>query len=177
MENVKQFKWSKEDQINWSDSIKKYYNIEYLDNLNSIYDKKNSLFITGCSAKKSGKSKGTPSEMYWGTKNLNFYKKMDQYKLDYGICSDYLAIVFKDEEFENYDVHPSDINDQIKQELGLKIKEKVSKKKIKKLLFYNSSPLQSRPYFEMLYYSGIKSYFFTKLNLIDSFFNEEEDLI
>lgn len=175
MNDLSTIKWSKADQKDWVNTIKRYYNIDYLTSLSPFSGKK-ILFSTGCSAKKSGKERGTPSEMYWGMKNLNFYKMMDRFGLDYGICSDFLGIVFKDEVFDNYDVHPSDINDQIKRDLGKTISEKVTKRGYNTVLFFNGSPLQSRPYFEMLHYSDLKIYYFTKLDIVEKHFSEEQEI-
>ena len=175
MNDLSNVKWTKEDQKNWTKAIKNYYDIEYLISLTPVAKQK-ILFTTGCSAKKSGKNQGTPSEMYWGQKNLNFYKMMDRFNLDYGVCSDHLGIVFRDEIFDNYDVHPSDINDKIKRNLGEIISKKVLARGYKTILFFNGSPLQSRPYFEMLYYSQLKNYYFTKLDIVESHFSPDQEL-
>ena len=167
-------KWSKEDIKNWAESIERYYGIPYVTNL--VNYSKSTLFTTGCSAKKSGKERGIPKEMYQGNKNLAFYNTLERNKLDYGILSDFLGIVFKDEVFDDYNVHPSDINDQIKKQLGDIVANKVTQRGYDQIYFYNTSPLQSRPYFEILQYSGIKSYFITQLSLIDNLMSEEVDL-
>lgn len=176
MRDLLQYKWTQEHKKNWKKTIKEFYDIEHVETL-SDYNIKDSIFLSRCSSKKSGRSRGTPAQMYWGSVNRKFYSMMEQFNLFYGICSDKLGVVFSDEEFDNYDVHPADITDQDKRNLGKIIAKKLKEKGFTGAFFFNTSPLLSRPYFEMLYYSQIPIKYFSDLSLVRQRFEIEDDLI
>jgi hypothetical protein len=50
-----------------------------------------------------------------------------------------------------------------KKMLGKEIQKKAELRGYNKIIFYNNSPLMSKPYFEMLSQSGLKIFFTTKL--------------
>lgn len=78
----------------------------------------------------------------------------------YGLC-------FDDEVIELYDTHPSQLHEKDKINLGKMIKQKCIERGYNKIIFYNSSPLLSVPYFQMLYFSGIEFFYITNLALLN----------
>jgi len=176
MKDLSKAKWTDSDKRNWKETIKSFYNIEHVTSIQK-YNPSDTIFLTRCSSAKSGKVRGTPSQMYWGAINKKFYRMLDKFELYYGVCSDFLGVVFKDEEFDNYDVHPADITDEDKRKLGEIISTKIKEKGFKNAYFFNTSPLLSRPYFEMLYYSQIPVKYFSDLQIVREAFEVEDDLL
>lgn len=148
------------------------YKIKYIDKVEDFENiKGNKLFVTSCSKTKTGKSKAIPKEFYVSKRNISFYNLCEKFNLDYAIQSDKYGLHFSDEELEYYDIHPSALSIEDKKRLGKIIYEKSSKRKIDSIIFCNSSPLQSRPYLEMLNFSNINFYFISNLNLIKEYYN------
>ena len=123
------------------------------------------LITSRCSKTKTGKNSAIPKEFYVSNINLNFYATMENAGFYYGILSDKYGIHFCDEKLDYYDIHPSELTKEKKAELGKIIREKVSNLGYDAIIFYNTSPLLSSPYFEMLENSGLKIYYVSKLNL------------
>jgi len=149
----------------WKTALTKQFRFKYIDNKKDIPD--NALWTTSCSKTKSGKKKGVPIEFYQGRYNLLFYKFMENYELDYGILSDKYGVHLADEKLNYYDIHPSKLSFGDKEKLGKKIRLKVKKKGFKEIVFYYPSPLQSKPYFDMLWFSKIPVYYISRIRLLE----------
>ncbi len=151
----------------WHDIIKQY-NITYIDNF-PCPQLPNQLFITRCSSSKDKDiNAGTPKQLYTSNIIHNFISFCEKHGFEYAILSDYekYGVMFSNEMIENYDIHPSSVSDIGFRRLGEVVKKRCKEKSINELYFYNTSPLMSRPYFKMLYYSGIKAFYLTQLRVI-----------
>lgn len=156
-------------RCNWRKHLQEV-NITYINDNNmfkKIYNPRNTIICSRCSKTKTGKNKATPKEFYVSPLNLKFYRSMEKNSLYYAILSDKYGIHFCDEYLDFYDVHPSILTKIQKVKLGGIIRNKCNKRNYKNIIFYNSSPLMSSPYFQMLLYSGLKIYFVTDLNVFD----------
>ena len=122
-------------------------------------DTNNTLWVTRCSKTKSVNG-GIPRELYVSKLNLRFYDYVESHNYKYGVLSDKYGLHLQDESLEYYNTHPSQLSNDDKIELGKMIAQKANGKT---LVFYNTSPIQSIPYFEMLSHSGLTVYFTTKL--------------
>jgi hypothetical protein len=71
----------------------------------------NIIYITHCSAKKNNMNKGTPDQLYSGTKITKFMSRCKQLGVNWAIFSDKYGLVFPDQVIENYDKHPSKVTD------------------------------------------------------------------
>jgi len=71
----------------------------------------NVIYITHCSAKKNNINKGTPDQLYSGTKITKFMSECKQLGVNWAIFSDKYGLVFPDQVIENYDKHPSKVTD------------------------------------------------------------------
>lgn len=120
-------------------------------------------FCSSCSKTKSGREHAIPKDFYVSSRLLRFYRWCEYYNQPYGILSDKYGVRWMDEESEYYDIHPSSLSDRDFKVLGDRIRVKCKKRGVKTLIFYNNSPLMSRPYFKMLSYSLVKFYYITKL--------------
>ena len=152
------------------------HNIQYIDSVedfNKIHG--NLLFVTSCSKTKSGKQKATPKEFYVSKRNISFYKICEDLGLTYAIQSDLYGLHFYDEELEWYDIHPSVLTKKDKEVLGKIIAKKSADRNIDVIIFCNPSPLQSRPYLEMLSYSGINYYFVSDMNIVKGYYIGKEN--
>lgn len=156
----------------WSDykkHIMDTWNIKTIDNVKEFMElvkKYNLLITTGCSAqKREGGGSYKPSELYLGSKNINFYKMMISNKYDFGTLSDLHGLCLEDERYEDYDVHPSQLTIDDFKKLGEGIGLKMKEKNYNAILYYNPSPIMGSPYFKMLAHSGYPIYYFTKLDI------------
>ena len=149
----------------WVDILRNYYNFQYIQNVNQI--PKDALWSTSCSKTKSSKKKGYPNEFYIGRYNKLFYKFTDLYNLEYGIISDKYGIHMQDECLDYYDIHPSNLSIEDKYELGRIVRDKVLKYGFKEIIFYYPSPLQSTPYFEILWYSKLPVSYISKIKILE----------
>ena len=145
---------------NWEQEIKEYFSIQYIEPQDAPND---ALWCSRCSADKSNNKKGTPRELYLGQVTQRFCQWAESQGRHYGILSDEYGIVMNDEVVESYDTHPGDLTNQDKTRLGSTIAEKVQGREFRKIVFYNTSPFMSRPYFEMLAASGLEVYYVTRL--------------
>lgn len=160
----------------WVQDLVEVFNITPILNSNDLKNvmKLNPLWTSRCSKQKSDKTKNmTPSEFYVGPTNLQFYDYMNKNNLRYGIISDYYGLLYDNDKIDYYDVHPSEIDDKIKQALGKVIQDKAQKEGYNEIIFFNSSPVMSKPYFEMLHYSNLDIYYVTSLKLLDIINNEK----
>lgn len=149
---------------NWRDEIKEFWGIHVLSQV-STPPVENTLWTTRCSKIKNGIDRGTPKELYVSTVNKYFYRCMEDRGLLYGVLSDKYGLHVCNEKLPYYDVHPSDLSQCEKQQLGRLIRKKALTRGFGAMIFYNPSPLMSVPYFEMLHYSGLDVLYTTRLNL------------
>jgi len=145
---------------NWRQEIEEYFSIQYIEPYDAPND---ALWCTRCSADKSNKIRGKPIEIYTGQVTQRFCSWAETRRQTYGVLSDKLGIVMNDEIFETYDTHPGELTEGDKIRLGEIIGKKVREREFNKIIFYNTSPLMSRPYFEMLAASELEVYYITKL--------------
>ena len=148
----------------WKTKIKNDFGIIAIntsEELTHIINAQNTIITTRCSKTKTGKNRAIPKHFYVSDLNIKFYDAMDSNDYYYGILSDKYGIHFKDEELDYYDIHPSSLTSERKIELGEMIKEKVIARGYESLIFYNTSPIFSKPYFDMLKILDIPVYFFT----------------
>lgn len=149
----------------WKDVIIHDYGFKYITQFDQIPS--DVIWTTSCSKTKSSKKKGIPKDFYQGRYNHLFYKYIEKYDLKYGIISDKYGIHMYDENLDFYDIHPKELTNKDKKKLGLKIRKKINEYGYEKLVFYYPSPLLSHPYFEMLWYSKIPTYYISKIGLIE----------
>jgi hypothetical protein len=95
--------------------------------------------------------------------NLRFYKRCEELKIPYGVLSDKYGLHLHDEELSFYDIHPDTLSKQDFRKLGSKIYFKMESLGCDSFLFFNPSPVPSRPYFRMMITTGFKIYYTTKL--------------
>ena len=145
---------------NWREHLPNYWNIEIVDEFD--FEPQSYLWTTRCSKTKTI-SQGFPRDMYVSASNLFFYRFAERYGVRYGILSDKYGLHMDDESLGYYDIHPNLLSSADKSRLGREIGDKASIAGYKAIVFYNASPLMSRPYFEMLYHSGLRVSFTTRL--------------
>lgn len=149
----------------WKNVLEKKYKFKYIKEAQEIPN--NALWTTSCSKTKCLQKKSLPHEFYTGRYNLLFYNYVQKYKLDFGVLSDRYGIHLQDEYLEYYDIHPSKLTVDDKKKLGKIIKKKVKEYGFKKVIFYFPSPLLSKPYFEMLWFSKLPVFYISKIKLLD----------
>ncbi len=156
----------------WHDIIKSY-NITYL---NQYPDKQppNSLYVTRCCAIKTPDSEAIPRHFYLSGIVQRFINFCDNNNFNYAILSDLYGIHFKDEILKTYDIHPSSLDEGQLFKLGELIRTKCTSIGVNTIYYYNPSPLMSIPYFKMLNYSKLKTYYLTNLD-IEQKYNEISD--
>lgn len=149
----------------WKDIIKKL-NIEYIPYFPNP-QLPHQLFITRCSSSKDKDiAAGTPKQLYTSNIIMNFISFCESHNFRYAILSDYekYGVMYQEDIIENYDIHPSSVTDGFIA-LGKVVKRRLAERGITELYFYNTSPLMSRPYFKMMFNSGIKSFYLTQLKV------------
>jgi hypothetical protein len=124
------------------------------------------LFVTRCSRGKKRGRKAKPKELYRSKIPQFFFRKMEELGFRYGVLSDKYGLHLDDEILEPYDIHPSVLESKRKKYLGDLVRRKTLSIGKEKIIFYNNSPLRSFPYFEILSYSGLPSFFCTKINSV-----------
>lgn len=157
----------------WPEYAEKNYGIQLIQHAHEIPDQldgDNVLWTSRCSKTKTDKQTAIPKDFYIGSINLAFYERMELHGLRYGIISDFYGLVMDNETIDSYDLHPTALSAEEKKQLGAVIREKTLAQGYDELVFYNSSPLMSRPYFEMLYWSGLPIYFISKLDILDEYY-------
>lgn len=153
----------------WLRILRKKYSFHYIQNPQNIPT--DALWTTSCSKTKSSKKQGYPKDFYVGRYNQLFYKYIDFFNFDYGIISDKYGIHMQDECLDYYDIHPSNLTFEDKFDLGQIIREKMWDNGFKEIIFYYPSPLQSKPYFEILWYSKLPVYYISKIKILDEKLN------
>lgn len=154
------------DWKNWKREIKEEFKIIHVTDLSKIRElnKNGGLICTRCSKQKTGTTEKTfPKNLYTGAINLTFYKWCDFFGFKYAILSDLYGLVYFDEKVQRYDKHPSALEEKDFIKLAKTIKKKMKKKKYTSFIFHNTSPIMSKPYFYMMYLTGLPIYFVTKL--------------
>jgi len=153
----------------WEEMLDKN-NIEYISHFNMIPNNNECIYTTRCSQKKSDRDKGKSKDIYISNLNKNFYNKMERYNLEYATISDKYGLIFSNEIISNYDLSPSNLDEKDKKRLGENIRKKVLKENYNSILFYNTSPLMSKPYFEILVSTKLQIYFLKTLKFFDAKF-------
>lgn len=151
----------------WKTVLENDYGFKYVTKCEDIPS--NALWTTSCSKTKFSGKKGYPTDFYLGKYNLLFYNHMERKNLNFGVLSDKYGIHMYDECLDYYDIHPKKLTLENKADLGKIIKKKVKKYGFKELVFYYPSPLQSKPYFEMLWFSKLPIYYISCIGLLDNF--------
>lgn len=149
----------------WKNILINEYKFKYISSTEEIPT--DCIWATSCSKTKKSRKKGYPKEFYQGRYNKNFYKSIEKNDFEYGVISDKYGIHMFDEKLDYYNIHPSELSYENKKELGRKIKEKVSKYDYNGIIFYYPSPLLSKPYFEILWYSRLPIYYISKIKLLE----------
>lgn len=149
------------DWKNWKAEIKRLYGILCIDRDNWLPD--NALWTTRCCRIKGSVKKGAPRDLYRSPLNLNFYAWAESRQLRYAILSDKYGLHLDTEILPTYDLHPSTLTAGDKFLLGQTIRDRAAKLGYPALIFYNSSPILSRPYFEILAASELTVFFLTRL--------------
>lgn len=150
----------------WVKTLLDSYKFQYVKEIDQI--PKKALWTTSCSKTKCSKKLGYPKDFYLGRYNKLFYKYTDLYNIDYGIISDKYGIHMQDECLDYYDIHPSNLSLKDKFNLGQIIREKIADYGYKNIIFYYPSPLQSKPYFQILWYSKLPVYYISKIKLLEN---------
>jgi hypothetical protein len=132
------------------------------------------LWTTRCCRTKRDGALGRPREFYASPIVLFFCRLMEQARLRYGVLSDRYGLHLDSEELEWYDIHPASLCVEDKERLGKLIRQKALLMGFDSIVFYSNTPLMSMPYFEMLYYSGLSTWYTTKLDLLTEYYTREE---
>ncbi|MCK6462966.1 MAG: hypothetical protein L6Q29_04085 [Candidatus Pacebacteria bacterium] len=149
----------------WVEQIKEKYDIRYIPSEEDIFKLINSnhiLWTTRCCETKLCET-GLPIEMYDSYITRFFFRFVTERKLPFAILSDKYGLHFYDERLSYYNTHPSSLSSNEKINLGTKISQKAKNREFDTIIFYNNSPLLSKPYFEMLCNSGLEVLFTTRL--------------
>lgn len=144
----------------WKVEIKRAWGIDYLEDPRAAPER--ALWITRCSKTKR-LATGFPRDLYVSQLNLFFYGFVHAHRKRYGIVSDKYGLHLDIEKLPYYDIHPSELSEKQKELLGQKIRKKAQSADFQILIFYNNSPLMSKPYFEILSASGLEIFFVTRL--------------
>jgi hypothetical protein len=94
---------------------------------------------------------------------LGFFDFVRRAGLRFAVLSDLYGLHLDHEAFAPYDVHPSTLDIGQKKRLGAIVGTKARSEGFAAVVFYNSSPLRSVPYFEILSHSGLEVYYTTRL--------------
>ncbi len=120
------------------------------------------LWCTRCAPVK-GVDRGVPSRLYRSRLISGFFALMERSSRRYGVLSDLYGLHMDDEDLAGYDLHPSRLTAEDKLRLGGVVGTKARLHGFQEVVFYNSSPLRSVPYFEILAASGLSVWYTTRL--------------
>jgi len=150
--------------VDWKCMLRERYSIDWLPipQLEQMVEAAGVLWTTRCAGTKP-RAKGRPNELYDSYVTRFFYAFVRRRGLPFAIVSDKYGLHFADESLAYYDIHPSQLQDHERRELGKCIRRKARSRGFDTLVFYNNSPLMSVPYLTMLSYSGLTVYFTTRL--------------
>lgn len=149
----------------WRESLEKDFGFTYISSRKKLPDPDSVIWTTSCSKTKKTQRLGRPRDFYNGRYHNRFYEYVENNNLTYGILSDKYGIHMFDEELRYYDIHPQELTLEQKEELGKFINRKAKRYGFDEIIFYYPSPLMSKPYFEILWFSNLKVYYMTKFNL------------
>lgn len=143
----------------WRRTIRRRWGIQVLT---SGMKADGELWCTRCAPVKGAES-GPPEVLYASRLLTRFFHFVKARGYRYGVLSDLYGLHLDVEHLDGYDVHPSSLDEQQKAELGVLIGQKTRALGLERIIFYNSSPLRSVPYFEMLAASGLTAWYTTRL--------------
>jgi len=83
--------------------------------------------------------------------------------LAHAIVSDKYGLHFPEQRVAHYDLAPWELTTTARRALGQAIGTQARRRGHDEIVFYNSSPLMSRPYLEILSHSGLRVFFTTRL--------------
>jgi hypothetical protein len=106
---------------------------------------------------------GRPRELYRSDLPARFLDRMARLRLSHAILSDLYGLHFPEVWKPTYDTPPGDLGAAARGSLGRKIGRQARQRGFSRLCFYNNSPVMSRPYFEVLSYSGLTVMYHTRL--------------
>ena len=152
----------------WEEDTLNNYGIKYLKSLSEIKVllSEGAILCSRCSAIKTViLEKAVPKDFYLSNINKNFYKWCEFNNFEYAILSDLYGLHWFDVEEKTYDIHPSSLTEEDFHKLSTIIRKRVIDRGYKSLIFYNTSPVMSKPYFYMMYLTGLPVYFITKLHM------------
>src|SRR5207237_6193717 len=131
----------------WKEELAGRWGIEVIES--PIVMMPTALWTTRCSNTKPLR-RGLPEQIYTSNLNRFFYRFVNSCGLRFAVVSDKYGLHMDNERLPYYDVHPSALSCAQKQTLGDLIRQKALAAGFSTIIFYNSSPRMSKPYFEML---------------------------
>lgn len=148
----------------WQRTLKADYGITTLSSgaARELVQREDVLWVTRCCRSKSRK-RGRPCELYDSYVVRHFLGFIARNDLPAAILSDKYGLHFAEQTKPRYDIHPNALSPERKREVGLAIGQQAVSNGYACIVFYNNSPLLSKPYFEMLAASGIEVVFLTRL--------------
>lgn len=144
----------------WKERLARQWGIGLVEN--PSLEVPNALWTTRCSKTKRV-GRGLPEQMYASPLNQLFYRFVNGRGLRFAVVSDKYGLHMDDERLPYYDIHPSALCGSQKRALGGLIRRKALAAGFSTIVFYNNSPVMSKPYFEMLAHSGLKVLYTTRL--------------
>ncbi len=148
-------------KVTWRQELSRRWGIVPLDE--PPPPRRDCFWVSRCSKIKAGRETGTPEELYQSNVNRYFFAFVRRHGLRHGILSDLYGLHLDCERLKTYDVHPSQLTAEHKFELGRLVGEKVRSAGFGTLVFYNNSPIRSRPYFEILAAADLRVFYTTRL--------------
>jgi len=143
----------------WQREIHATWRIQMLP---AVGEKSDWLWSTRCAPVKARRS-STPDVLYRSRLTLGFFDFVRRAGLRFAVLSDLYGLHLDHEALPPYDVHPSSLKETDKAQLGTVVGAKARAEGFATIVFYNSSPLRSVPYFEILAHSGLTIYYTTRL--------------
>jgi hypothetical protein len=125
------------------------------------------LLATSRCSKTKTKQTGVPKEFYVSSQNMAFYNWCERHKLRYGILSDEYGIHMDNEVREYYDIHPSKVSDEGFKKLAGLARAQLDRLGYQGVIYFNSSPIMSVPYFYLMQLTGTKVFYITKLHNLE----------
>jgi hypothetical protein len=124
------------------------------------------LWATRCCRVKSELG-GTPRDMYGSALVQRFLAFAEARGLAHAIVSDKYGLHFPDQHVAHYDLAPWQLTTTARRTLGQTIGGQARRRGHQEIVFYNTSPLMSRPYCEILSHSGLRVFFTTQLPALE----------
>lgn len=145
-------------QAGWRGEVRVRFGINPLDSPPPA--RRDVFWATRCARIKAEVDAGQPDDLYQSPINRAFYRFVHHHGLRFGVVSDLYGLHLDRERLAAYDVHPSELTPDAKRRLGKLLGEKVRAEGFGTLIFYNNSPIRSRPYFEILAASDLDEIFY-----------------